>query len=372
MGNTNEYEKPPKDGVSFLLSQPEAVLILICSYLSPVAISRLERSSSRLQLTISTSNDLWNFFLQRDFQEELENEERILCLSQRDKSKDVLVPKEQYKRLALLQSPNWVPKTENAHVVAHHFIVQNKLHAPKGVRKKIVKENESLIKGPITISLLLLGCSEVGISSLIAYLINKHPYSIHSIEGQPPTAAAAWYKKCCIALQRCGVEEAELIINESNLLLQKREMDGPVQGSQSELKKQDLMPVLVKFERLPVSTIVLVVDSSRQKMDQLERLKESFSKIHKLITSNGSCNRVEPNILVLAHKQDLIDCISVKEISDALNLEDERYKSINWAILPTSTKIPGSIESALDWIVMFSYKFDSSVVAKRVVCCALF
>jgi len=212
---------------------------------------------------------------------------------------------------------------------------------------------------------------KVGISSLIAYLINKHPYSIHSIEGQPPTAAAAWYKKCCIALQRCGVEEAELIINESNLLLQKREMDGPVQGSQSELKKQDLMPVLVKFERLPVSTIVLVVDSSRQKMDQLERLKESFSKIHQLITSNGSCfNRVEPNILVLAHKQDIIDCISVKEISDALNLEDERYKSINWAILPTSTKIPGSIDEALDWIVTFSYKFDSTRVEKkeRVMC----
>jgi len=368
MGNTNEYEKPPKDGVSFLLSQPEDVLILICSYLSHVAISRLERSSSILQRTISTSDDLWNFFLQRDFQEELENEDRILCLSQRDKSKDTLVPKEQYKRLVLLQSPNWLPKTENAHVVAHHFVVQNKLRAPKGVRLKINKERvESMIKGPITTSLLLLGCHGVGISSLIAYIINKHPYNMHSKEGQPPTAAAAWYKNCCIALQRCGVEEAELILSQ-----QKRKMDGPFQKSQIRLMNGFIEYTnMLNFEHIPVCTIVVVVDSSRQKMDQLERLKESFSKIHELITSNTRCNPKEPNILVLAHKQDIIDCISVKEISEVLNLEDERYKSINWAILPTSTKIPGSIESALDWIVEFSYKFDSTRVddSRRSACC---
>jgi len=114
------------------------------------------------------------------------------------------------------------------------------------------------------------------------------------------------------------------------------------------------------------------LDSSRQKMDQLERLKETFPKIHNLITSS-SCKSVEPNILVLAHKQDLIDCISVKEISDALNLNDKRYESINWAILPTSTKIPGSIESALDWIVEFSYKFDSTRVQETGFsrCCAV-
>jgi len=224
---------------------------------------------------------LWNFFLQRDFQEELENEDRILCLSQRDKSKDILVPKEQYKRLVSLQSPNWLPKTENAHVVAHHFVVQNKLRAPKGVRLKINKDRVDLnvTKGPITTSLLLLGCHGVGISSLIAYIINKHPYNMHSKEGLPPTAAASWYKRCCIALQRCGVEEAELIMNESNLLQQKYEMDRAARVH-SRLMNEYIEPMkMLNFEHIPLCTIVVVVDSSRQKNGSAGKTEGIFFKI---------------------------------------------------------------------------------------------
>jgi len=122
-------------------------------------------------------------------------------------------------------------------------------------------------------------------------------------------------------------------------------------------------------ETLDISTIVVVIDSSCKSEHKLEPLKESVQKLHKIISEDAiNRNGIIPTLLVLAHKQDLVECLSVKEISEKLDLNNESYSNLNWAILPTSTKKVGSIEVAMDWALEYR-KFDSTVTFRRRTAC---
>jgi len=409
MGNQSAYMVPPKDGVSFVLNQPTDTLLRICSYLPPKSVLDLGVSASKLHNTISQSKDLWNFFLQRDFftQENDENNtNNDVQIFQRDLSKDVDTPKDQYSRLVLLHSATWKPNLLKGHIVADHYIIQNNLKSSKGTR--VPSKNQQ--KGPMTISLLFLGMEGAGISSLIQYILTKYPYFPHiPTEGTSPTAASGWYKNYCIAMQRCSSSEVSRLMNTTAPLEGGREDRGVltdrffdyvsrceercngddqvmkglvdqyfiVRATEAEVDFRNSLgdnfnyrdyccnPIL-GMEGLPISTIVVVVDSSQSNLPSFSLLSEY------LITKINKNNNIVPNLLVLAHKQDKFDCVSIKEIHESLKLDTKQL--VNWAILPTSLKIKGSVEAALDWIVTYSRKFDSTAYLKgrRTNCCVVF
>jgi len=245
------------------------------------------------------------------------------------------------------------------------------------------------------VSLLFFGNTGVGISSIIQHIINKHPYTpkIIAQEGNPPNFSSGWYKEYCFALQRCKAWDCyEILQNpdrgflscafynlvncsiECGKILSEKDLAAYFENTTNEGDKKlwkqgnfdyrkypPWKKVLNLVETLHISSIVVVVDSSREKEKELELFKDTIQKLHELVSNdviNG--NGIIPTILVLAHKQDLVNCLSVNEIREKLELDKECYKNLNWAILPTSIKNPESIKVAMDWVLAYSNKFDST------------
>lgn len=63
----------------------------------------------------------------------------------------------------------------------------------------------------------------------------------------------------------------------------------------------------------------------------------------------------------MAHKQEQLDCMDIKTITEILKLSEIKG---NWCILPTSIAIEETIASALSWIIAWSEKYDSSYIRR--------
>jgi len=221
-------------------------------------------------------------------------------------------------------------KLELGSIIDADFILNNILKSKKGIPTQRINGGY-IDRGPMTISLLFVGTEGSGVSRLISYLMKNYPYTNdHTLNyGRAPTATCSWYKQHCYAFQTC------------------RDI-------------HEYTPCFTK--KFKTSTIVLVLDCYRKEENILNQTLELFSNI----LSGKNSDR--PNsLMVLAHKQDLIDCFSIKELQEKLSKFKEIFVNyVNYAIMPTSIKFNNRcIETVMDWLYGYSYKFDTSLYRKR-------
>jgi ADP-ribosylation factor-like protein 3 len=93
--------------------------------------------------------------------------------------------------------------------------------------------------------------------------------------------------------------------------------------------------------------LVYVIDSTDE-----DRMEEAGSELQKML-NDGALQRDIP-ILVLANKQDLMNSLSVQEISSVLQLADIQNRP--WHIQPCSAKTGEGIEEGFDFLVPFLNK----------------
>lgn len=93
--------------------------------------------------------------------------------------------------------------------------------------------------------------------------------------------------------------------------------------------------------------LVYVIDSTDE-----DRMEEAGSELQKML-NDGALQRDIP-ILVLANKQDLVNSLSVQEISSVLQLADIQNRP--WHIQPCSAKTGEGIEEGFDFLVPFLNK----------------
>lgn len=324
---------------------PQEIIIKICSTLSHQDLVHFAITCTRFHCSVTSSNTLWNFLLQRDFYKNKE----ILEITDRDETFDTENPIDQYKRLIKFQKLNskskFKPKLELGTILADEFILNNKLKANKGIKNKAKPSHRVIVnKGPMTISLLFVGAEGSGISSLIAHMMNKYPYSGGAKFGNAPTAACAWYKKHCYAFQSCREISEQQISSLSTY--------------DNKTKWWDVIN-----SKIEISTIVLVLDCSRKEEAILNTTLKLFSDLKKLLERDF--NSRPKSLMILAHKQDLIDCFSIKDLTEKFPLSLDQEFFLNSAILPTSILSENHhrcIEAAMDWIFEYSFKFDSTTV----------
>lgn len=96
--------------------------------------------------------------------------------------------------------------------------------------------------------------------------------------------------------------------------------------------------------------IIFVVDSSDR-----NRVAEARNELFRVLEdeSTGKCN-----LLVLANKQDLPNCLTLSEMMESLQLSE--IKAHHWTILPACSLTGQGLEEAVDWLVMQLDKANSN------------
>jgi len=195
-------------------------------------------------------------------------------------------------------------------------------------------------------NVLMIGMRNCGMKALSRHLMLKYPYSTevmqqHGWGANFPLHKCIYYDKASVLLdfQIC-----------SDAFMQ-REIA-------RELRLLKMLPHTGK-SAVDFQCIILVVDSSKAAMSELEDLAFLFNTFMEYVKDQWN-----PAVLVMAHKQDLPDCIELSAIAQTLQLETV-CKGNNWAVMPTSLAIENSVEVALDWAIRWSHKFDSSYIHRR-------
>jgi ADP-ribosylation factor-like protein 3 len=96
-----------------------------------------------------------------------------------------------------------------------------------------------------------------------------------------------------------------------------------------------------------VGALVYVIDSTDE-----ERMEETRTELEKIL--NDCDLQQDIPVLVLANKQDLMNSLSVQEISNALHLADIQNRPVH--IQPCSAKSGEGIEEGFDFLVPFLNK----------------
>ena len=89
-------------------------------------------------------------------------------------------------------------------------------------------------------------------------------------------------------------------------------------------------------------SLLFVIDSGDRK-----RISEARDELFRVLKEEST---EKCNVLILANKQDLPNCMTLNEITENLQLSD--IKDREWSIFPSCSLTGQGLDEAIDWIVM--------------------